>query len=1231
MQAIALALKYVPTSQSVNLYMDSQVLLNLCKSAGNMRNTSGNCKDSLREDFRQWVDFSLVSEKKYINTHNNQKLRNNLYCDIKEKAFNITKETKVATKTPNLTVFEFCHAIYTQNQSDFKLPEECCLAKSAFTYYINAKINYYIRKKEEPHNAKLGLYKELSQYITKEVAVIAAIIVKIHQKIEQYANKNFLISTGNTRKHTNKIKENLETNQEKNKSYYFSLENKIQILLGAVLSLISTPQMPRTPTKIWNRFKTHKEKSESESKKKTSKKTITRPVTGISSQSKNQETYNQEKELDIREATFKNTQRNIILSLLRPISPPAENGNEITTPYITRLTDFSGEEEEMDMHINQRATQTLPFFLKGTANLWYQSLKTKPTSFVKFKNALLEYFSNPNQGTGKTVTQYLARFNQICCQIKVIEQKYYTNPQVLNQFIRGLKSSILGRVCSAHPNFLPEAIMLAKALESAEKEANHSQIVNMVMEENKTKTLEKRVMQLGKELSKKIESYLIPDLRKNTYQPPQKCSQEVSNKTSTHQYHTNIPPHIKIKELTTHVEPKCIGPEESKLCWNQNNDGRNINRTKNSFNKLSQTIPPAVATEDSSLTAIFPFKLEKNKAMFNEVALDKKHSITAMYTKATVNNTPIKLILNSRSAGSIITLQLVNQLGFKVDCATTSQIIIANESTKLSYGKIDSFSFKINTTCGHFQKPSTNQRPIFGFKKNLALPAIKIYQLSWADNQRTELLANQISLQRNHQQCRLKLECSVCKKKLLSMTACSAPDEDPRNPTHYYCNYYNKEKYGYPERHGKWDEELCLTCGELLPRGCDWNNIPGRGKMCNTTCQYTILICNWVREGMSFKAVFNRVLKRLQHYSHNENESYNTAQAKSAKVTNKIASYNMFNPVDEFQDYYQQLCPTQQEQKQYLAQINTYLYENYEKDLERKMEIENQQSQNQSINQQDLPDDSRSKKFVAYTDLEQIINIQYFDNRHLEIIPKRAHPTNAKFDLCYPKNKSTTLSSRSITKIDLKIVVKILPETMIQIALQLSLVKKGISIQKGVIDSKYTGNLMVLLQNNSKKPYTIESKEKIAQAIFLPLVKIGKFVPVENCEELLQIMRGTFGFGSTEKGIEANFAETIEKKGKVIKTEQFITLLSYEKSEIKIKRTIKEKDLIFEPYPETCQQIPITNTTEKPIYILEDTIIGYLATELENASTPQEILNFPEIALYCELTSINWQQPLECY
>ncbi|KAG9292197.1 hypothetical protein G9A89_023917 [Geosiphon pyriformis] len=98
------------------------------------------------------------------------------------------------------------------------------------------------------------------------------------------------------------------------------------------------------------------------------------------------------------------------------------------------------------------------------------------------------------------------------------------------------------------------------------------------------------------------------------------------------------------------------------------------------------------------------------------------------------------------------------------------------------------------------------------------------------------------------------------------------------------------------------------------------------------------------------------------------------------------------------------------------------------------MEIENQQSQNQSINQQDSPDGPESEKFVAYTDLEQVTDIRYFDNGHLGIIPEKAHPTDTGFDLRYPEDQSTTLPPRSITKIDLKIAVEIPPGIMVQMA-----------------------------------------------------------------------------------------------------------------------------------------------------------------------------------------------------
>ncbi|KAG9286358.1 hypothetical protein G9A89_014524 [Geosiphon pyriformis] len=112
---------------------------------------------------------------------------------------------------------------------------------------------------------------------------------------------------------------------------------------------------------------------------------------------------------------------------------------------------------------------------------------------------------------------------------------------------------------------------------------------------------------------------------------------------------------------------------------------------------LTNNIPPTMITENKSLAAIFFFKLEEtiNPSLFNGTVLEKK-SITAMYTDTKVDGHFIKLILDSGSAGSIITRQLMDQLGRRVDCTVSTRIITANEVTKTPIGKIDNFSIEVN-------------------------------------------------------------------------------------------------------------------------------------------------------------------------------------------------------------------------------------------------------------------------------------------------------------------------------------------------------------------------------------------------------------------------------------------------------------------------------------------------------------------------------------------------------
>ena len=65
----------------------------------------------------------------------------------------------------------------------------------------------------------------------------------------------------------------------------------------------------------------------------------------------------------------------------------------------------------------------------------------------------------------------------------------------------------------------------------------------------------------------------------------------------------------------------------------------------------------------------------------------------------------------------------------------------------------------------------------------------------------------------------------------------------------------------------------------------------------------------------------------------------------------------------------------------------------------------------------------------------------------------------------------------------------------------------------GTIDSDYRGEIKIILFNHGKEDFTINNKDRVAQMILIPVVKM-KFEEVENLPDTL---RGVDGFGSTGK------------------------------------------------------------------------------------------------------------------
>ena len=75
--------------------------------------------------------------------------------------------------------------------------------------------------------------------------------------------------------------------------------------------------------------------------------------------------------------------------------------------------------------------------------------------------------------------------------------------------------------------------------------------------------------------------------------------------------------------------------------------------------------------------------------------------------------------------------------------------------------------------------------------------------------------------------------------------------------------------------------------------------------------------------------------------------------------------------------------------------------------------------------------------------------------------------------------------------------------------------KNNISVLNtpGTIDSDYRGEIKVILFNHGKSDFLINNKDRIAQMILTPVIKMD----LEETDNLPETIRGEGGFGSTGK------------------------------------------------------------------------------------------------------------------
>lgn len=126
-------------------------------------------------------------------------------------------------------------------------------------------------------------------------------------------------------------------------------------------------------------------------------------------------------------------------------------------------------------------------------------------------------------------------------------------------------------------------------------------------------------------------------------------------------------------------------------------------------------------------------------------------------------------------------------------------------------------------------------------------------------------------------------------------------------------------------------------------------------------------------------------------------------------------------------------------------------------------------------------------------------------------VPTKAHLDDAGFDLYSPL--AITIPKRGHISIDTGVHIQI-PSGMVGFLKSKSGLNVNHSIlSEGVIDSGYTGSIVVKLYNHSDKDYIIEKGDKVTQIVFLPIPSIT----LKQVESIEDSDRGNKGFGSSGK------------------------------------------------------------------------------------------------------------------
>ncbi|KAG9296637.1 hypothetical protein G9A89_002908 [Geosiphon pyriformis] len=603
--------------------------------------------------------------------------------------------------TLDATTLKYYQSIYTHCKQRFNIPDRIEVVKKSVYQYIENHINNYLFGNYNISEVRRNFYNNLVHYSQLETEnlnseTLTTYFQELNFNIIKYCEETYPVQsqysidfeseTETSNKGKQKLKQYSKTTPNtpilpKTTAKHLQTpeqgtSSKLPLTITLFLALLAQAQ---TPNSLLNRFARLEDF--------TSPRSLTRQQESL------QTTVNEENDSEISEEESINS----------------ENKEDKMTAYIAKIPEFNGENIET-----------------RTAGEWFENLTTSFNDWTAFKTVFLEQFTNNNtsitlqncfhnikQKPSESVMTYIEKFNKLLRQICQLETNdYYSNAQILDQFITGLKDKLIKKICPHVSEDLNSAIQHAKRYKMAMEEANRIKLQlkrKLTNSQRKLKTISptnnnsnpKDINHPKDEIKTTSHYSLITSLRiAITVEFLVTGKKIVGSYNETNRIrvinitlcHNNLITNHYYHQLTIHqdhnIKLTTINLLHSQ-CNNSIDNPFNITKylLEDWFNKTNlhhKTDSQQTTTESTQITNYYLIILEEQNFhhtalledraaspfLLNNAATNEQKAITAMYTEAKVKGKAICLILNI--------------------------IVTADGMKKTPVGEIDNFLFTLN-------------------------------------------------------------------------------------------------------------------------------------------------------------------------------------------------------------------------------------------------------------------------------------------------------------------------------------------------------------------------------------------------------------------------------------------------------------------------------------------------------------------------------------------------------